>query len=102
MRKGLRITMLAMTVLSSSIATANPPVIHSVSGRLFTEDFVNGFGRSVGIDADIAVIGATEGGTFIIRRAPSAARAPWLECRKPIRSSPRECGRWHSTAPIAG
>lgn len=57
--------MLAVALLSASIATANPPVIYSVSERLFTEDFVNGFGRSVDIDGDIAVIGATEGGTDV-------------------------------------
>jgi hypothetical protein len=65
MRKSLRIAMLAVALLSSSIANANPPVIYSISGRLFTEDFVSGFGRSVDIDGDIAVVGATEGGTDV-------------------------------------
>ncbi|MET0657092.1 MAG: hypothetical protein ABW110_02905 [Steroidobacteraceae bacterium] len=65
MRKSLGIAMLAVALLSSSITNANPPVIYSVSERLFTDDFVTGFGRSVDIDGDIAVIGVTEGGTEV-------------------------------------
>jgi hypothetical protein len=65
MRKSFRIAMLAVALLSSSVASANPPVIYSVPGRLYTDDFIGGFGRSVDIDGDIAVVGATTGGTDV-------------------------------------
>lgn len=65
MRRSFRIAMLAVALLSASVATANPPVIYNVSDRLFTDDIIDGFGRSVDIDGDIAVIGATRGGTDV-------------------------------------
>lgn len=84
MRKRFRIAMLAVALFSSSIAIANPPVIYSGSGRLFTDDFVGGFGRSVDVDADIAVIGVTVGGTDVGQEREGYAYIFERESRDPL------------------
>jgi hypothetical protein len=83
MCKRLRIAMLAVALLSSPIAIANPPVIYSVPGRLFVDDFVSGFGRSVDIDGDIAIIGATVGGTDVGQELGGYAYIFERESREP-------------------
>jgi hypothetical protein len=99
MPKRLRIAMLAVALLSASVAAANPTVIYNVSDRLFTEDFVNGFGRSVDIDGDIAVIGVTAGGTDVGQERGGYAYIFEREARDPL---PAHWMQVAQLAPTAG
>jgi hypothetical protein len=98
MRKSLRVAMLAVALLSSSIAYANPPVIYSTA-RLFNDDLISGFGRSVDIDGDIAVIGATTGGVEVGQESGGYAYIFERHVRDPLPAAWVQVAR---LAPTAG